>query len=67
MKKSQREILDSSRQITRRGLMLAGIQVATVTTLALKMRSMQLDHAEEYRTLRTATRSRSGCCRRRAV
>ena len=37
MKKSQREILDSSRQITRRGLMLAGIQVATVTTLALKM------------------------------
>ena len=51
MKKSQREILDSSRQITRRGLMLAGIQVATVTTLALKMRSMQLDHAEEYRTL----------------
>ena len=51
MKKSQREIMDSTRQITRRGLMLAGIQVATVTTLALKMRSMQLDHAEEYRTL----------------
>ena len=51
MKKSQREILDSSRQITRRGLMLAGIQVATVTTLALKMRSMQLDHADEYRML----------------
>ncbi|WP_022707156.1 penicillin-binding protein 2 [Paracoccus zeaxanthinifaciens] len=51
MKKSQREIMDSSRQITRRGLMLAGVQVATVTTLALKMRSMQLDHAEEYRML----------------
>ncbi|TJZ93504.1 penicillin-binding protein 2 [Paracoccus gahaiensis] len=51
MKKSQREIIDSTRQITRRGLMLAGIQVATVTTLALKMRSMQLDHAEEYRML----------------
>ncbi|CAM3104087.1 penicillin-binding protein 2 [Paracoccus nototheniae] len=51
MKKSQREIIDSTRQITRRGLMLAGIQIATVTTLALKMRSMQLDHAEEYRTL----------------
>ena len=50
MKKSQREILDSSRQITRRGLMLAGIQVATVTTLALKMRSMQLDHADEGHT-----------------
>ncbi|WP_411837604.1 penicillin-binding protein 2 [Paracoccus sp. ME4] len=51
MKKSQREILDSTRQISRRGLMLAGIQIATVTTLALKMRSMQLDHAEEYRLL----------------
>ncbi|MBU2956480.1 penicillin-binding protein 2 [Paracoccus sp. 1_MG-2023] len=51
MKKSQRDIMDSSRQITRRGLMLAGVQVATVTTLALKMRSMQLDHAEEYRML----------------
>ena len=51
MKKSQREIMDSSRQITRRGLLLAGIQIGTVTTLALKMRSMQLDHAEEYRML----------------
>ncbi|RJE79492.1 penicillin-binding protein 2 [Paracoccus sp. JM45] len=51
MKKSQREIVDSNRKITRRGLLLAGIQIGTVTTLALKMRSMQLDHAEEYRTL----------------
>jgi penicillin-binding protein 2 len=51
MKKSQREIVDSNRQITRRGLLLAGIQIGTVTTLALKMRSMQLDHADEYRTL----------------
>lgn len=51
MKKSQREILDSSRQITRRVVLLAGVQVAVVTTLALKLRSMQLDHAEEYRML----------------
>lgn len=51
MKKTQREIMDSSRQITRRGLMLVGVQLATVTTLALKMRSMQLDHAEQYRML----------------
>ncbi|MGR3198561.1 MAG: penicillin-binding protein 2, partial [Paracoccus sp. (in: a-proteobacteria)] len=51
MKKTQRDIVDSNRRITRRGLMLAGIQIATVTTLALKLRSMQLDHAEEYRTL----------------
>ncbi|MDN5568522.1 MAG: penicillin-binding protein 2 [Paracoccus sp. (in: a-proteobacteria)] len=51
MKKSQREIVDSNRQITRRGLLLAGVQIGTVTTLALKMRSMQLDHADEYRML----------------
>ena len=51
MKKSQRDIVDSNRGITRRGLLLAGIQVGTVTTLALKMRSMQLDHADEYRML----------------
>ncbi|MBM3604898.1 MAG: penicillin-binding protein 2 [Alphaproteobacteria bacterium] len=51
MKKSQREILDSSRAITRRVMMLAGLQLGVVTTLALKMRSMQLDHAEEYRML----------------
>ncbi|WP_410217481.1 penicillin-binding protein 2 [Paracoccus sp. (in: a-proteobacteria)] len=51
MKKSQREILDSSRQISRRVIMLAGLQLGVVTTLALKMRSMQLDHAEEYRML----------------
>ena len=51
MKKSQRDIVDSNRGITRRGLLLAGIQIGTVTTLALKMRSMQLDHADEYRML----------------
>lgn len=51
MKKSAREIIDSSRQITRRGLLLAGIQIGVAATLALKMRSMQLDHAEEFRML----------------
>jgi penicillin-binding protein 2 len=51
MKKSPREIQDSTRRITRRGLMLGGIQIATASTLALKLRSMQLDHAEEYRML----------------
>ena len=39
------------RSITRRGLMLAGIQLGVVTTLALKLRSMQVEQAEEYRML----------------
>ena len=42
---------DSGAAITRRGLMLAGIQLGVVTTLALKLRSMQVEQAEEYRLL----------------
>ena len=37
--------------IGRRGLMLAGIQLGIVTTLALKLRAMQVEQAEEYRML----------------
>lgn len=51
MTKSPREIIDSSRKIGRRGLLLGGIQLGVITTLALKLRSMQVEHAEEYRTL----------------
>ncbi|KGJ06143.1 peptidoglycan glycosyltransferase [Paracoccus halophilus] len=51
MRKSQREIVESSRVITRRGLMLATIQAAVVTVLGLKLRSMQIEHADEYRLL----------------
>ena len=41
----------NGRGITRRGLMLAGIQLGVVTTLALKLRSMQVEQAEQYRML----------------
>ncbi|MCF3973729.1 penicillin-binding protein 2 [Paracoccus salsus] len=51
MKKSPREKQDGTRKLGRRALMLAGIQLGVVTTLALRLRSMQLDHAEEYRLL----------------
>ncbi|MBK4214583.1 penicillin-binding protein 2 [Paracoccus caeni] len=51
MTKSPREIIDSSRKIGRRGLLLGGIQLGVITTLALKLRSMQVEHAEEFRTL----------------
>ena len=51
MRKSQREIAESSRLISRRVLMLGVIQAAVISTLGLKLRSMQLEHAEEYRML----------------
>ncbi|MBU3030349.1 penicillin-binding protein 2 [Paracoccus marinaquae] len=51
MRKSPRDTQDGTRRIGRRGLMLAGIQLGVVTTLGLRLRSMQLDHAEEYRLL----------------
>ena len=51
MKKSPREIVDSSRSITRRGLMLGGIQAAVVAGLGWRLKTMQLDRADEFRLL----------------
>lgn len=51
MKKSDKEAQDSSRSITRRVLMLGGIQTAIIAVLAGRLRSMQLEHADEYRLL----------------
>lgn len=51
MKKSARDILESGRSIRRRGLMLGGIQLAVAGALGMKLRSMQLEHADEYRML----------------
>ena len=51
MKKSAREIVDSSRLIARRGLMLGAIQVAVVATLGWRLKTMQLDRADEFRLL----------------
>ena len=51
MKRSPQDMQDGSRRVGRRGLLLGGIQLGVVTTLALRLRSMQLDHAEEYRLL----------------
>ncbi len=51
MTNTPRQPNDTSRRIGRRGLMLGGIQLGVITTLALKLRSMQVEHAEEYRTL----------------
>ena len=51
MTKTPRENGDSNRSIVRRSLLLGGIQLGVITTLALKLRSMQVEKAEEYRTL----------------
>ncbi|MRX49595.1 penicillin-binding protein 2 [Paracoccus sp. S-4012] len=51
MRKSPKDIVDSTRIITRRGLMLGGIQLSVAAALGLRMRTMQLDRAEEYRLL----------------
>ena len=47
MRKSQKEIAESSRSISRRGLMLGVIQAAVISVLGLKLRSMQIEHADE--------------------
>ncbi|MCL7465645.1 penicillin-binding protein 2 [Phaeovulum sp. NW3] len=51
MRRSARKAQESSRQITRRGLMLGAAQAAMVAVLGLRMRKMQLEQAEEFRLL----------------
>ena len=51
MKRSPQDIQASSRLVTRRGLMLGGIQLGVIGGLGMRLRSMQLDHADEYRML----------------
>lgn len=51
MRKSPKDILESAHLVTRRALMIGGIQAAAVAALGFRMRSMQLERAEEYRLL----------------
>ena len=51
MKRSPNDNLTSRRSISRRALLLGGSQLAVVGVLALRMRYMQVDQAEEFRTL----------------
>lgn len=51
MRKSPREVLESNRLLGRRGLMLGGLQLGVALALGLRLRSMQLEHADEYRML----------------
>ncbi|AGT08709.1 penicillin-binding protein 2 [Paracoccus aminophilus] len=51
MRKSPKDIVESTRSISRRALLLGSVQVAAVAALGLRLRSMQLDHADQYRML----------------
>ncbi len=51
MKKSARDITDSNRAINRRALMLGAVQAAVVATLGWRLKTMQLDRADEFRML----------------
>jgi penicillin-binding protein 2 len=51
MRRSPKETQESTRRITRRGLMLGGAQLAVVAVLAARMRKMQLEDSKQYRLL----------------
>lgn len=51
MRRSPKETAESARRITRRGLVLGGLQLGFVTTLGLRMHHMQVDQADEFRLL----------------
>ncbi|MHC0053670.1 penicillin-binding protein 2 [Actibacterium sp. D379-3] len=51
MKHSPKDIEESSRRISRRGLILGGAQVVFMGGLALRMRHLQVDQADQFRLL----------------
>lgn len=51
MKRSARDAAEGARRISRRGLLLGGVQGVFVGVLAFRMRYMQVDQADEFRTL----------------
>ena len=51
MRRTQKDVEDSSRTITRRGLLLGGAMTAMVAALGARMRYLQIDQAEEFRLL----------------
>ena len=51
MRRKGQEAADLSRRFTRRALFLGGAQMALIAGLGLRMRWMQIDHADEFRLL----------------
>lgn len=51
MKRSPRDTAESARRVTRRGLVLGGLQLAFMGGLAARMRYMQVEQADQFRLL----------------
>lgn len=51
MRKSPRDVEESGRRITRRVLVLGGLQAGFIAVLAARMRYLQVDQADKYRML----------------
>lgn len=51
MRRSPKDNEESARRITRRGLLLGGVQLAALTGLAFRMRYLQVDQADQFRML----------------
>jgi penicillin-binding protein 2 len=51
MRRTPKDNQESARLIGRRGLLLGGIQAAMVTTLAFRMRHLQVDQADQFKLL----------------
>ena len=51
MRRNPKDSADSSRRITRRGLIMGGAQLAFMGILGLRMRYMQVEQADQFRVL----------------
>ncbi|MFQ1702501.1 penicillin-binding protein 2 [Loktanella agnita] len=51
MKRSPKDVIDSARMISRRALVMGTVQVGVIGVLGMRLQSMQVDQADEYRLL----------------
>ncbi|MEM8980857.1 MAG: penicillin-binding protein 2 [Pseudomonadota bacterium] len=51
MKRNKADVMRSARKISRRGLVVAGLQIAATGALAWRMRELQVEQASEFRLL----------------
>ncbi|MDA3857141.1 MAG: penicillin-binding protein 2, partial [Roseovarius sp.] len=51
MRRPGRDTAESQRRITRRGLVIGGLQAGVMGVLALRMRYMQVEQADQFRLL----------------
>jgi penicillin-binding protein 2 len=51
MRRPTRDTAESQRLITRRGLIMGGVQAGVMTALVLRMRHLQLEEADQFRLL----------------